>query len=358
MDATLAFVGSGAAMGTILGTSLLGARRTAPREARLPAFLLVAISLAMLSISIQHGRTTSGARTWLELFEYVTALAAGPLFAGWVRSRARDAAGLRPIELLHFLPAVAIGGHILATSSVVVPFRLVMLAQMAYTLAALREIVLARRRGVAPAILRWPSRFVALTIAVHLAQIVRAVAFDVDALRNVVPITAIAALEVLAVIAFRESILGARSSEPHVEARERKPREDDASLLPSIDAAMQEEELWRDPNLTLDRLAAAVEATPQRVSSALNASRGGFFEYVASFRLDAAKSALLDPANDRLTIDALAGDAGFRSRSTFYAAFRKRFGVTPSELRRRDPEPPVPDAPRASASPSMSRRAP
>jgi AraC-like DNA-binding protein len=204
---------------------------------------------------------------------------------------------------------------------VILPFRAVMLVQMLYTGSCVYELVSARRRGVDGAELRWPARFVALAIVVHLAQLLRAI----------VPITAIAALEILAIIACREAILAPRSPA-------KRPREpvacDDSELLATIDAAMRTNRLWSDAGLSLDGLASAVGSTPHRVSGALNASRGGFFEYVSSFRLEAARAALADPANDRYTIDAIAENAGFRSRSSFYAAFRKRFGITPSELRK------------------------
>jgi AraC-like DNA-binding protein len=214
---------------------------------------------------------------------------------------------------------------------VILPFRAVMLVQMLYTGSCVYELVSARRRGVDGAELRWPARFVALAIVVHLAQLLRAMGFATQEFRNIVPITAIAALEILAIIACREAILAPRSPA-------KRPREpvacDDSELLATIDAAMRTNRLWSDAGLSLDGLASAVGSTPHRVSGALNASRGGFFEYVSSFRLEAARAALADPANDRYTIDAIAENAGFRSRSSFYAAFRKRFGITPSELRK------------------------
>jgi AraC-like DNA-binding protein len=328
MDASLAFVGSGAAAGLVLGSSLLAGERGS-RERRWLALLLVGVSATMLAITLRHSAAYSGGRALADLLEYVTALASGPLFAGYIRSRLRGPLELRPAMLLHFLPAAATAAQITASGRAVVPFRFVMLVQFAYTAVVVLEVVAARRRGVDAERLRWPARLAAVVVLVHAAQIVRTVFFDVSQLRNVVPITAVVCLELLAILGVREAIL---RSGPR---RERVQNGDDTGLIGALDTAMQQNRAWADPDLGLERLARLAGSTPHRVSSALNAERGGFFEYVAAWRLDAVRAALEDPANDVYTIEALAEGAGFRSRSTFYTAFRRKFGVTPSRLRKR-----------------------
>ncbi len=351
MDASVAFVGSGATLGMLLGSSLLGSRKTAVREHRWLALLLVGISAAMFAITLRHASWRLADGALADLVEYCAALIAGPLFAGYVRTRARGSLEVHPLLLAHFLPAAVVGLQILVSGGALLPFRYVMLAQFAYTALAAKDLVNARRQGVPTEGLRWPTRLVALAILVHLAQIVRTLFFDVPQLRNVVPITAVAGLEVLALLAFRESVVrawkdAAGSSAARVlqeptgtVRRERVQSFDHGALAEAVDAALMRDRLWADPDLGLDRLARAVGSTPHRVSSALNAERSGFFEYVSSRRLDAVYAALEDPANDIYTIDALAENAGFRSRSAFYSAFRKRFGVIPSQVRKRPPVP-------------------
>lgn len=334
MDASVAFVGSGAAVGIVLGSSILVTRRDGLREQRWLALLLVGVSAAMVAITLRHASWGLGGATLLDLVEYCTALASGPLFAGYVRSRFRGLLEMRPSLLVHFLPAAAAAVQILASGEALVPFRFVMLVQFAYTALAVRETVAAHRSGIAAARLRWPVRLVALVVLIHAAQIVRTLLFDVPELRNVVPITAVVGLQVLAVLAFREVVMSA-SPERRPPTRARVPGTEDAALVEELDAAMLRERPWRDPQLTLERLARLVGSTPHRVSSALNAERQGFFHYVSSWRLDAVRANLEDPANDVYTIEALAENAGFRSRSTFYSSFRRRFGITPSQVRKR-----------------------
>lgn len=339
MDPSVAFVGSGAAVGIVLGSSILATRRSGLREQRWLASLLVGVSAAMIAITLRHAPSRLAGDTLLDLVEYVTALASGPLFVGYLRSRLRGPLDMRPLPLLHFLPAAAVAAQILVSGQALLPFRLIMLVQFAYTAVAIRETVAAYRTGIAAERLRWPVRLVGFVALIHAAQIARTLFFDVPQLRNVVPITAVVGLEVLAILGVREAVMRisveAAAIEPEPVRRERVPSEDDTALLEALDAAMLRERPWVDPHLSLERLARVVGSTPHRVSSALNAERDGFFEYVCSWRLDAVRATLEDSANDIYTIDALAENAGFRSRSTFYSSFRRKFGITPSQVRRR-----------------------
>jgi len=48
------------------------------------------------------------------------------------------------------------------------------------------------------------------------------------------------------------------------------------------------------------------------------------------FRIEAAKKLL--QANSKLTIEAIGQECGFKSKSSFYSAFKKRTGTTPSKF--------------------------
>ena len=62
-----------------------------------------------------------------------------------------------------------------------------------------------------------------------------------------------------------------------------------------------------------------------------------FYDFVNGYRVEEAKRALFDPANDHLTILAVALEAGFSSKSAFNAAFKKFAGTTPSDFRKQRP---------------------
>jgi AraC-like DNA-binding protein len=58
-----------------------------------------------------------------------------------------------------------------------------------------------------------------------------------------------------------------------------------------------------------------------------------FYDLVNKYRVEEAKQLLTDPRYDRYTILRVASDAGFNSKTTFNAVFRKFTGVTPSYYR-------------------------
>ena len=55
-----------------------------------------------------------------------------------------------------------------------------------------------------------------------------------------------------------------------------------------------------------------------------------FFDLINEMRVEEAQKRLRSRSNN-FTIDSIAVDCGFRSRSSFYTAFRKVEGMTPSQ---------------------------
>ncbi len=115
--------------------------------------------------------------------------------------------------------------------------------------------------------------------------------------------------------------------------RARLAAEDSAEIEAKITAAMTARRLYQRAGLTLAELADDVGATPHEVSQVLSTRLGrNFYTFVNEHRIEHVKAAL--GTSDRPVLE-LALDAGFQSKSTFNAAFRKATGVTPSEFRER-----------------------
>ena len=95
---------------------------------------------------------------------------------------------------------------------------------------------------------------------------------------------------------------------------------------------MDVDHLHRDPNLSLWALARHIGASPNYISQTLNDVIGeSFFDFVNRHRVrDAMK--LLSTTDD--TVLAITYDVGFNARSSFYNAFKRVTGQTPTGYRK------------------------
>lgn len=110
---------------------------------------------------------------------------------------------------------------------------------------------------------------------------------------------------------------------------------DDLALMEAINRLMMEEKIYSDPELTTESLAARLGVNRNAVSKAVNSIlQKNFSAFINDYRIREAIRLLSDPANDALTTDAIATDAGFNSRETFYRAFKARTGITPVQFRK------------------------
>jgi AraC-like DNA-binding protein len=106
--------------------------------------------------------------------------------------------------------------------------------------------------------------------------------------------------------------------------------------LARVVAALANEQLFKDPDLTLDALARHLGLTPNAVSQLLNNGlRQSFSEVVNGYRLAEVKQRLLGPDVQRLTVLAIAFEAGFNSKTTFNRVFKEKTGLTPKEYQKR-----------------------
>lgn len=116
------------------------------------------------------------------------------------------------------------------------------------------------------------------------------------------------------------------------------------ALKDRLHQAMEKEQAWRDAELTLGSLAQEIGTTPHKLSELLNTQVGqSFHDYVNGFRVAEVQRRLREPGDAHRAVLTLALDAGFASKSTFNAVFRRQTGMTPSAWRAAHvpPGPPV-----------------
>jgi AraC-like DNA-binding protein len=91
-----------------------------------------------------------------------------------------------------------------------------------------------------------------------------------------------------------------------------------------------------DRELTLQQLAGSMGEHPQKISYCINhILHKNFFSFTNEYRVKEAMQLISNPKNKNLTLLAIAFDAGFNSKSSFNALFKKFTGYTPSEFQKK-----------------------
>lgn len=94
---------------------------------------------------------------------------------------------------------------------------------------------------------------------------------------------------------------------------------------------LEKNQLYLDPNLSLERLAKRLHLPTRSVSEAINQSQGmNVSQYVNGFRLQKAASLLVTTA---LSVNQILEQSGFLTRSNFYREFERVFRMSPTEYR-------------------------
>ena len=114
------------------------------------------------------------------------------------------------------------------------------------------------------------------------------------------------------------------------------PSNQDRIEIDRIKEFMDTNNVFTNPDLSLNQLAEYLEISPRRLSYLINNFLNqNFMSFINSYRLDRAKYQLLNPKKSDETISEIMYDVGFNSKSSFYTLFRKNTGLTPSEFKKK-----------------------
>lgn len=106
----------------------------------------------------------------------------------------------------------------------------------------------------------------------------------------------------------------------------------DQTTFKTIQEQIQTQKLYTDPTLSLKSLADKLEIRDRELSRIINQCYGhNFYHFINAYRIDHFKATFSDGQNQHLSIMGMATEAGFKSKSTFYTAFKKMEGITPKE---------------------------
>jgi AraC-like DNA-binding protein len=116
--------------------------------------------------------------------------------------------------------------------------------------------------------------------------------------------------------------------------KELKPKKEiDEAVKQGLTAAMENAQLYLEPELTLASLAKRLNSTPAVVSATINQAFGrNFNEFVNGYRIAKFKREVGQPENKNLTLLGVAFDCGFNSKATFNRVFKKMEGISPKEF--------------------------
>ncbi len=108
--------------------------------------------------------------------------------------------------------------------------------------------------------------------------------------------------------------------------------EEVARLTSKLNQLMEDKKVYTDANLKLPDLASELNTLPHTLSQLLNDNlQLSFSDYVNRYRIESAKGIIQSESN--LKLEVIGYQCGFNSKSTFYSAFRKVCGMTPSQFK-------------------------
>ncbi len=110
------------------------------------------------------------------------------------------------------------------------------------------------------------------------------------------------------------------------------PESEAIKLLKDLKVLMDKDKPYLNAELTLGELAKELGTTDKKLSYVLNQKlETNFYTYLNSFRIEAFKAQVGQQKNQTLSLVGIAKDCGFKSKSSFYRAFKSELGMSPTD---------------------------
>lgn len=104
------------------------------------------------------------------------------------------------------------------------------------------------------------------------------------------------------------------------------------TLLQNLQQLMVNDKPYLNAKLTLAELAKLANSSDKKLSYVLNQKLDtNFYSYLNSFRIEAFKEQVKEQKNQNLSLVGIAKDCGFKSKSSFYRAFKAEMGMAPTD---------------------------
>jgi AraC-like DNA-binding protein len=106
------------------------------------------------------------------------------------------------------------------------------------------------------------------------------------------------------------------------------------AIFARLNKLMKEQRLFADQNISRFSIATALGVSERILYDCIKSNTGmNFTTYITHLRLIYARQ-LISAVDNQLTMESIAIEAGFGSRSTFYRLFKENYGLSPDEFRK------------------------
>jgi AraC-like DNA-binding protein len=117
-------------------------------------------------------------------------------------------------------------------------------------------------------------------------------------------------------------------------ARSSLSEEDKSEILKKLIESMENEKLYRNNMVSQSQVSKKLLIPVHHISQVINEKLNkSFFEFIAMYRIKEAEQILSNPEKSHLTVEEIAEEVGYISKSAFNKTFKKITGKTPSEYR-------------------------
>lgn len=112
-------------------------------------------------------------------------------------------------------------------------------------------------------------------------------------------------------------------------------KEEQVTIKNKLDAVLTNQKPYLEQELTLNALAELVGTSDKKLSALLNHSLNiSFYDFINRYRVEEVKEKLKLKEYEKYSLLGLAYTCGFNSKSSFYRAFKKEAGRSPTEYKR------------------------
>ena len=119
------------------------------------------------------------------------------------------------------------------------------------------------------------------------------------------------------------------------EIRKKISKHTSSKIITQLYRLMEEEELYKNPLLSRLDLANKLEISEGYLSQIINQEiNKSVIQFINEHRIETAKKLLHNPIFNKYSVEAIGLEAGFKSKSAFYNAFKKSEGISPGAFRK------------------------